>query len=263
MMIACVLFHRGDQMYTAIETIIIENRQMGHSILSTALRSAGWRVRTCETTSGLSELIDSNATQLVILADSGDDLRTAVGIVRYAAPNAALIVLVDEANVDQRIVALDAGADACCLMSTDVREIGALGRALSRTRRGAAPERTVRDMPLWRLTHSGRVLAGPSGQHLPLTFTESAFFLRLLSSPGHRLPRERLVTTPVTGPRRRQSTRSVDVMVSRLRAKAERLGVGLPLLAVRQWGYIFLADVVADGRSFEEKPSLSSTTYLN
>lgn len=249
-------------MHTAIESIIVEGRRSKPTQLSTGLSALGWHVRTCETTDTLSELVDISAPQVVILEDGSDDLRTAVGIARYGAPNAALIVLVSDANVDERIVALDAGADACCLMSTDVREICALGRALSRTRK-ATPDRTVRDSPLWRLTHSGRVLAGPRGQNLPLTFTESAFFLRLLSSPGHRLPRERLVTTPVAGPRRRQSTRSVDVMVSRLRAKAERLGVGLPLLAVRQWGYIFLADVVADGRSFEEMPKPSQANYIN
>lgn len=241
-------------MHTAIESIIVQGRRTKLSHLSAGLAALGWNVRTCETTDALSEYVSANVPQVIVLEKGCEDLRTAVGIARYSAPNAGLIVLVDDADVDERIVALDAGADACCAISTDVREICALGRALSRTR-CASPDRAVRDTPLWRLTHSGRVLAGPRGQNLPLTFTESAFFLRLLSSPGHRLPRERLVTTPVVGPRRRQSTRSVDVMVSRLRAKAERLGVGLPLLAVRQWGYIFLADVVADGHGFEEMPA--------
>lgn len=250
-------------MHTAIETIIIENRPFKNLNVSAGLKAAGWMVTTCASTSAFSGLLGSSSPQLVILSLEDEDLRTAVGMIRYAAPNAALIVMLDGVNVDQRIVALDAGADACCLISTDAREIMALGRALRRTRRETPVESTSRDSPLWRLTHSGRVLAGPSGQHLPLTFTESAFFLRLLSSPGHRLPRERLVTTSATGHRRRQSTRSVDVMVSRLRAKAERLGVGLPLLAVRQWGYIFLADVGPDSRSTEEAPRLPSRVFLN
>ncbi|MVW72587.1 winged helix-turn-helix domain-containing protein [Bordetella sp. 15P40C-2] len=255
-------------MHTAIEAIIIQGHRPKLPYLATGLGSLGWNVRTCESTDTLGELAESCAPQVVILENGDSDLRTAVGIARYGVPNAALIVLVDDADVDDRIVALDAGADACCLMSTDVREICALGRALSRTRK-TTPERSGRDTPLWRLTHSGRVLAGPRGQSLPLTFTESAFFLRLLSSPGHRLPRERLVTTPVVGPRRRQSTRSVDVMVSRLRAKAERLGVGLPLLAVRQWGYILLADVAPDGQgdarpsTAPQSSSQSQANYIN
>lgn len=250
-------------MHTAVESIIIQDQQPRLPHLLAGLAAQGWVVRTCKTTTALADLVDVCVPQVLFLENGESDLRTAVGIARYAAPNAALIVLVDDADVDARIVALDAGADACCLMSTDVRELCALGRALSRLRT-VSPERSTRETPLWRLTHSGRVLAGPRGQHLPLTFTESAFFLRLLSSPGHRLPRERLVASSVaTGPRSRHSARSVDVMVSRLRAKAERLGVGLPLLAVRQWGYIFLADAVPDGGAFDETPNASPASYAN
>lgn len=250
-------------MHTAVESIIIQDQQPRLPHLLAGLAAQGWVVRACKTTNALADLVEVCVPQVLFLENGESDLRTAVGIARYAAPNAALIVLVDDADVDARIVALDAGADACCLMSTDVRELCALGRSLSRLRT-LSPERSARETPLWRLTHSGRVLAGPRGQHLPLTFTESAFFLRLLSSPGHRLPRERLVAASVAaGSRSRHSARSVDVMVSRLRAKAERLGVGLPLLAVRQWGYIFLADVVPDGGAFDETPKASPASYVN
>jgi len=248
-------------MHIAIESIIIQGQRPRMPHLLAGLAAQGWTCRSCKTTDMLAELIDVCVPQVLILENGEADLRTAVGIARYAAPNAALIVLVHDADVDARIVALDAGADACCSMSTDIREICALGRAVSRVRR--ADEYSGRETPLWRLTHSGRVLAGPRGQHLPLTFTESAFFLRLLSSPGHRLPRERLVTSPVAGPRSRHSVRSVDVMVSRLRAKAERLGVGLPLLAVRQWGYIFLADVVPDEIALERAQAKPQVTYAS
>lgn len=248
-------------MHTAIESIIIQGQRPRMAHLLAGLAAQGWTCRSCKTTDALAELVDVCVPQVLILENSEADLRTAVGIARYAAPNAALIILVHNADVDARIVALDAGADACCTMSTDIREICALGRAISRVRRAEAY--SGRETPLWRLTHSGRVLAGPRGQHLPLTFTESAFFLRLLSSPGHRLPRERLVTSPVAGPRSRHSVRSVDVMVSRLRAKAERLGVGLPLLAVRQWGYIFLADVVPDEMALEQTQAKPQVSYAS
>lgn len=248
-------------MHTGIESIVIQDARPRMPHLQAGLVSQGWAVRTCTTTDALTELVDVCVPQVLILEKGNGDLRTAVGIARYAVPNAALIVLVDSFDVDARIVALDAGADACCFVSADIREVCALGRAASRVRRRL--DRTGRETPLWRLTHAGRVLAGPRGQNLPLTFTESAFFLRLLSSPGHRLPRERLVTAPIVGSRTRHTARSVDVMVSRLRAKAERLGVGLPLLAVRQWGYIFLADgmsghdVVQDPPVANPEPRLS------
>jgi len=251
-------------MHTPIESIIIQDQRPRLPYLLAGLAAQGWVVRACKTTSTLADLVDVRVPQVLILENGQSDLRTTIGIARYAAPNAALIVLIDDVDVDARIVALDAGADACCLMSTDVRELCALGRALNRLRMGGAG-RVAREAPLWRLTHSGRVLAGPRGQNLPLTFTESAFFLRLLSSPGYRLPRERLVMSSVSaaGSRRRHSARSVDVMVSRLRAKAERLGVGLPLLAVRQWGYIFLADAMPDGEAGDQTSSTVPAGYAN
>jgi len=231
-------------MHAAIDAIVIQGGPPHHPHLSGALSVNGWSVRDCAAIGRLGELIDACTPQVVLLDGPADALRTLTGIARYAAPDAALIAIVDDAQVDTRIVALEAGADACFSLHADIRELAALGRALAR-RRGALVERPPRDAVAWHLASGGRILAGPRGQYLPLTFTESAFFLRLLSSPGHRLPRERLVAAPVDGARGHHSARSVDVMVSRLRAKAQRLGIELPLLAVRQWGYIFLADTAA------------------
>jgi len=79
------------------------------------------------------------------------------------------------------------------------------------------------------------VLSGPAGERLPLTVTERVFFIRLLNAPGQCLRRERFFPgNPQEG------ARSVDVLVSRLRSKARRLDIELPVLAVRGWGYIFL-----------------------
>lgn len=249
-------------MHAAIESIIIQGQHPRLPNLVAGLAAQGWSVHSCKTTAALTGMVEVCAPQVVVIENGDYDLRTLVSVARYTSPNAALIALISDPGVDARVAALDAGADACCLLSTDLREVCALGRALVRSRNGP-PARAPRETPLWRLTHSGRVLAGPRGQRLPLTFTESAFFLRLLSSPGHRLPRERLVATPVAGPRGPHSARSVDVMVSRLRAKAERLGVGLPLLAVRQWGYIFLTDTTTEAKPLDDVPVLASADYCS
>ncbi|MBO9357893.1 transcriptional regulator [Bordetella petrii] len=201
----------------------------------------GWSARDCAI-ARLGELTVGDPPQVLVVEGPADTLCTLAGIVRYTVPHAAVIVLAADAEVEARVLALDAGADATCPLQVDVRELAALGRALVRLRGGGGKPAGA-DTPGWHLASGGRVLAGPRGQRLPLTFTESAFFLRLLAAPGYRLPREQLVAAPAGG-RAQQSARSVDVMVSRLRAKALRLGVDLPLLAVRQWGYIFLVDGV-------------------
>ena len=76
-----------------------------------------------------------------------------------------------------------------------------------------------------------RVLAGPAGERLPLTATERAFLVRLLNAPDHCLRRERFL--PRNAAVERDSVRRVDVLVSRLRSKARRLDIDLPVLAVR------------------------------
>lgn len=205
-----------------------------------SLASVGWSVRDCAP-GNLGELARTGPAQVVLLDAPAASLRHLIVAARNGAPQAVLIVLAPYGEVESRILALQAGADMACPLEIDVRELACLGRALLRLRDGVAPPAEA-NSPAWRLAEGGRVLAGPHGQRLPLTFAESAFFLRLLGAPGHRLPREQLVCAPPRRSARRQSSRSVDVLVSRLRAKAQRLGVQLPLLAVRQWGYILLAD---------------------
>ncbi|WP_235489592.1 helix-turn-helix domain-containing protein [Achromobacter sp. DMS1] len=82
------------------------------------------------------------------------------------------------------------------------------------------------------------VLAGPAGERLPLTANERAFFIRLLNAPGQCLARERFF--PSCSEAAHDGARRVDVLVSRLRSKARRLNIDLPVVAVRGWGYMML-----------------------
>jgi len=223
-------------MQAAIEAIVIQGGVPRRPHLSSALAAMGWSARECPAIGDLGSLVDIRPPQVMVLEGPAPMLCTLAGIARFTAPRAALIVLADETELEARVLALQAGADVACPLQIDLRELAALGRALAQPRRDdARPPPAV--TPGWHLISGGRVLAGPRGQRLPLTFSESAFFLRLLGAPGYRLPREHLAAS-----RGQHSARSVDVMVSRLRSKAQRLGIELPLLAVRQWGYIFLAD---------------------
>ena len=128
---------------------------------------------------------------------------------------------------------MDAGADACPAPDMSMAEWDALLRTLCRRLQGAGRPRRP---GAWTCT---RVLAGPAGERLPLTATERAFLVRLLNAPDHCLRRERFL--PRNAAVERDSVRRVDVLVSRLRSKARRLDIDLPVLAVRGWGYILLA----------------------
>ncbi|ARP85709.1 hypothetical protein CAL13_05445 [Bordetella genomosp. 9] len=94
----------------------------------------------------------------------------------------------------------------------------------------------------WRLREGGWTLVSPHGQRLALTTLERKFMIALFEAPKRSLPRNDVgILTTGRGDANGKSTspRGVDVMVSRLRRKAQAVGMPLPLRSVRRWGYMF------------------------
>ncbi|CAM3714711.1 OmpR/PhoB-type domain-containing protein [Bordetella sputigena] len=102
----------------------------------------------------------------------------------------------------------------------------------------------------WRLREGGWTLLSPQGQRLALTTLERLFMLALFNAPNHSLARNELGTLAAgradAGDKSATSPRGVDVMVSRLRRKAQAMGMPLPLRSVRRWGYMFTEDAAAE-----------------
>jgi DNA-binding response OmpR family regulator len=106
-------------------------------------------------------------------------------------------------------------------------------------------------LPRWRLREGGWTLVSPVGQRLPLTTLERKFMLALFEAPNRSLARNELGAlasgrADAGDEKSATSPRGVDVMVSRLRRKAQALGMPLPLRSVRRWGYMFTEDVVIE-----------------
>lgn len=91
--------------------------------------------------------------------------------------------------------------------------------------------------PLWRLSTPPRRLTSPEDRSLPLTLTEWQFISHLFRARGRTLTfAEWQALSAKDGIRQ---LHNVAVLVSRLRRKAQRHGVTLPLEAVRGVGYTF------------------------
>jgi DNA-binding response OmpR family regulator len=106
-------------------------------------------------------------------------------------------------------------------------------------------------LPRWRLREGSWTLVSPLGQRLPLTTLERKFMLALFEAPNRSLARNELGAlasgrADAGDEKFATSPRGVDVMVSRLRRKAQALGMPLPLRSVRRWGYMFTEDVVIE-----------------
>jgi DNA-binding response OmpR family regulator len=209
---------------------VVQLDEMTNNNFVTALREFQWQVSAFESPAELLERLQTEDVDAMVLRGRGKRMPQLIAALRRAAPDAVVVWQAPAATPRERVEALEAGVDAYSSVRMEAPEWDAL---LRNVRRRLLPPAT--DGPAWRVHGRERVLSGPAGERLPLTVTERAFFIRLLNAPGQCLRRERFFPgNPQEG------ARSVDVLVSRLRSKARRLDIDLPVLAVRGWGYIFL-----------------------
>lgn len=206
-----------------------------------ALRLLRWQVRLFDSSVGLLDHLQTEAADVLVLCGASQDAPDFIARLRRSAPAAAVVWQASNASASERIAALDAGADVCMAAGMEALEWDALLRNLYRRAPAAA-------LP-WRVDPHAGALAGPAGEFLPLTVTERAFFVRLLNAPGYCLRRESFF--PAGGRDAREGARRVDVLLSRLRSKARRLNIELPVLAVRGWGYILMTE---GGQGFKGRP---------
>lgn len=202
------------------------------------LRQFRWRVSLCESPDHLLARLDDESADAIVLFGAGQGLSALILSLRLAAPATRVVWQPSSDCPRVRIAALDAGAHACVPPNATDEEWDAVLRNLIR---GGRPALALR--PRWRVDARGRMLAGPGGERLPLTHTERAFFVSLLSAPGQCLPREGFFPDAARDPQ--DGARRVDVLVSRLRTKARRRNFELPVLAVRGWGYMLLPHAAA------------------
>jgi DNA-binding response OmpR family regulator len=137
-----------------------------------------------------------------------------------------------------------AGATACYDMFTEVSELAeilaALGRYAGLTMRMEARTTTTIEVATsvsWQLMVNGRMLRSPYGRTLFLTRLECRLLRYAAVSDRHLLRRKS--ERPMDDVwRSTPELPHLDRLVSRLRRKAQNVGINLPLVAVR-CGYFF------------------------
>lgn len=211
---------------------IVRSEDVAGWRLATALRQFDWDTRVFASVDALLEHVSGDAPDLLVVQGPCAGMADLVHRVRQAAPGARVVWQDGGATTAQRAAALDAGVDACVPPDMELLEWDALLRSLCRRARCGPGA--------WRVVAFGRMLVGPRGERLPITLRERAVLIRLFNAPGHCLHRESFFPAQARDPL--DSARRVDVVVSRLRNKARRFNIDLPLLAVRGWGYILLPE---------------------
>jgi two-component system response regulator PhoP len=155
-----------------------------------------------------------------------------------SSSNVGIVMATALGAVDDRIGAIRNGADAYLVKPVNMSELAAIITALGARVRAGDSVRPVADVPQpWRLTEADWVLCGPLGEQLTLTTSERAFVACLFKANGETVSRDQLIIA-LGGDTYDFDPQRIDAIASRVRRKAERQGIKLPLHSVRGMGYM-------------------------
>jgi two-component system, OmpR family, KDP operon response regulator KdpE len=202
------------------QILIVEDEPAIRSVLRVLLESEGYRCIEAGTAQRAEIEARSHRPDLLLI-DLGlpdDDGLRVIRRVR-AWSQVPVVVLSARAMEEQKIAALDAGADDYVTKPFSTAELLArLRAALRRDLRGAAPAAVLQFGPL-RVDLARREATGPAGEaHLtPLEYRLLACLARHLGT----IVMQRQLIREVWGPERQDDSRSLRVCVKNLRAKLE------------------------------------------
>lgn len=223
-------------MDSLIHIAVVDDDPDIRDVISTYLTEEGYSVSACMSGDEMWAALDGRPAQLVILdvrlnAENGFEIAKAL----RAKSGIGIIMLTAKADVVDRVVGLEVGADDYVVKPFHLRELAARVKSVLRRRTplgdaGATESAHAgQDMPEggpvlcfagWRLDEGRRQLLGPDGCEAELTAGEFGLLVALLTRPQRALSRDQLLDFA----RGRNATlfdRSIDVQIGRLRRKIE------------------------------------------
>lgn len=161
-----------------------------------------------------------------------------------------VVMVTARGQLEDRLRGLREGADAYMVKPVHMEELAetliALGRRLRSERavpaEAAALAAVAAEPPRsrgWRLLEGDWILADPEGQRMKLTTSERAFVACLFRHRGSAVSRDELIRA-LGGDVFDFDGHRIDALASRVRRKAEKLGMQLPLHSVRGTGYVLV-----------------------
>ncbi|WP_245314936.1 response regulator transcription factor [Labrys sp. WJW] len=149
-----------------------------------------------------------------------------------------IILATERDAVEDRIVALQKGADVCLAKPIDVRELAATVAALNSRLDRHYQTPTFPQLPQWALEEGGWTLTDGRGHRLRLTTAEQRLLGRLFRERGHTVERKALVEA-MGADVYDFDYANLDTIVGRLRQRAKKANMHLPLHAIRGRGFNF------------------------
>ena len=166
--------------------------------------------------------------------------------VRSQFPHISILVVTVRDNEDDKVVALDAGADDYITKPFRINELAARIRSAVRRQRTPedAPEEIIRS-GIFEL-HAGQRFVSKRGQHIRLTPTESDLLYILFKQRGRPIPHAKLLSA-VWGAECGEEREYLRTFIMQLRRKLEDDPANpVYLQTVNYLGYVFAGNPVDD-----------------
>ncbi|MDT2021217.1 response regulator transcription factor [Methylocella sp. CPCC 101449] len=173
----------------------------------------------------------------IVILDIGLDGEDGLSIAAHlrASQPVGIIMATARGSIDDRVNGLEKGADAYLVKPIDARELAATVRALN----GRLNKHGVPPPPLqWALVEGGWVLTDGIGHRLRLTTSERSFLELLFKERGKTVERRAFVEA-MGGNVYDFDYGQIDTIVSRLRRRAQKSNMLLPLHSIRGIGFSF------------------------
>ena len=228
-----------------LRILMMSPDEAARGIAVSALLQAGISARGCSTSLELFGLLNGGGYDVVVL-DVGTlgEIGYALVARLHGSSSMGIVVTGCGMSVDSRLRCLQSGADACLPDPQDPRELACILLSLARRLPAGQEAASVGEAAQngqWELRDQGWTLAAPSGATISLSANERLIVRSLLEVAGKAVGRTELGDELQVegGSVRASGSRSIDVIVSRLRRKAELAGVMLPIRTVYGSGYLF------------------------
>ena len=216
--------------------LLVEDSARLRDLLDERVRGAGWRLDALATMGAALEATRS-VTYDLVLVDLGlpdGDGRELIRAMRSRGSAVPILVLTARGAIDDRVSALDCGADDYLVKPFNHVEFLARCRALLR-RSGPHRSERIEGGRLEFDPASGSVRVG--GEVVPVSPRERALLELLLRHADRVVPKERIeVALSAFG--EEVSTNAVELAISRLRRRLEPVDPGVTIETVRGAGYL-------------------------